>query len=169
MEGKSLSDSMAKQPIVFSDLYVNMVGAGEHSGALQDVLKRLADHYERFAEVQSKFKSALAYPAVVACVGATIIIFFMTFMLPKFMSIFEGLNVPLPSSTLMLVGIGKMMTSATFWVIFLLTAAAIVVVFLRFKSSPAGKRTLDGWKLNAPILGKVTRLNLFGQFARTLA
>jgi type II secretory pathway component PulF len=169
MEGKSLSDAMAKQPIVFSDLYVNMVRAGEQSGALQDVLKRLADHYERFAEVQSKFKSALAYPTVVACVGVAIIIFFMTFMLPKFMSIFEGLNVTLPTSTMMLVSIGKLMTSPTFWVPVLLTATALAVVFLRFKSSPAGRRALDGWKLNAPILGKVTRLNLFGQFARTLA
>lgn len=169
MEGKSLSDAMARQPIVFSDLYVNMVRAGEQSGALQDVLKRLADHYERFAEVQAKFKSALAYPTVVACVGVAIILFFMTFMLPKFMSIFEGLNVNLPTSTLMLVSIGKLMTSPTFWVLVLLTVTAIAILFLRFKSSPAGRRTLDAWKLNAPVLGKVTRLNLFGQFARTLA
>ncbi|MBI2924667.1 MAG: type II secretion system F family protein [Verrucomicrobia bacterium] len=169
MEGKSLSDAMAKQPIVFSDLYVNMVRAGEQSGALQDVLNRLADHFGRFAEVQAKFKAALAYPAVVACVGVAIIFFFMTFMLPKFMSIFEGLNVALPASTLMLVSIGKLMTSPSFWVIAGLTGAAILVVFLRFKSSPAGRRSIDRWKLNAPILGKVTRLNLFGQFARTLA
>ena len=133
------------------------------------MLNRLADHFARFAEVQAKFKAALAYPAVVACVGVAIIFFFMTFMLPKFMSIFEGLNVALPASTLMLVSIGKLMTSPSFWVIAGLTGAAILVVFLRFKSSPAGGRSIDRWKLNAPIIGKVTRLNLFGQFARTLA
>src|SRR5437016_8306416 len=99
MEGRSLSDAMAKQPKIFSDLFVNMVRAGEQSGALVEVLKRLADHYERFAEVQSKFVSALIYPAVVACVGIVIIIFFMTFMLPKFMTIFEGLKVELPLAT----------------------------------------------------------------------
>src|SRR6266446_2345477 len=65
MEGKSLSDAMAKQPLLFSDLYVNMVRAGEQSGALVEVLRRLADHYERFAEVQSKFVSAMIYPAIV--------------------------------------------------------------------------------------------------------
>src|SRR5438874_9500925 len=63
MEGRSLSDAMMKQTGVFSDLYINMVRAGEQSGALVEVLKRLANHYERFAEVQSKFISALIYPA----------------------------------------------------------------------------------------------------------
>ena len=68
MEGRSLSDSMAKQPRIFSDLYVNMVRAGESSGALVEVLRRMADHFERFAQVQSKFTSALVYPAFVAVV-----------------------------------------------------------------------------------------------------
>ena len=66
MEGRSLSDSMAKQPRIFSDLYVNMVRAGESSGALVEVLRRMADHFERFAQVQAKFSSALIYPAFVA-------------------------------------------------------------------------------------------------------
>src|SRR5437773_3831713 len=78
MEGRSLSDAMSRQPVIFTDMYRNMVQAGEQSGALEDVLRRLADHYERFAEVQSKLNSALIYPAVVACVGVVIIIFFMT-------------------------------------------------------------------------------------------
>src|SRR5690348_1225837 len=59
MEGRSLSDAMARQPVIFSDLYINMVRAGEQSGALVEVLRRLADHFERFSEVQSKFTSAL--------------------------------------------------------------------------------------------------------------
>src|SRR6516162_7264999 len=87
-EGRSLSDAMAKQPRIFSDLYVNMVRAGEQSGALVDVLRRMADHFERFAQVQSKFTSALVYPALVCCVGVAMIVFFLTVMLPKFMSLF---------------------------------------------------------------------------------
>ena len=70
MEGRGLSDAMAKQPVIFSDLYVNMVRAGESSGALVDVLRRLADHLQRFAEVQAKFQSALIYPAMVVCVAS---------------------------------------------------------------------------------------------------
>src|SRR5438445_8609594 len=111
MEGRSLSDAMSKQPKIFSDLFVNMVRAGEQSGALVEVLKRLADHYERFAEVQSKFVSALIYPAVVACVGVVIIIFFMTVMLPKFMSIFEGMKIRLPMSTQLLMNSGHFFSS----------------------------------------------------------
>src|SRR5205814_10126844 len=105
MEGRSLSDAMSKQPKIFSDLFVNMVRAGEQSGALVEVLKRLADHYERFAEVQSKFISALIYPTIVACVGIVIVVFFMSFMLPKFMTIFDGLKVPLPWATRILMDV----------------------------------------------------------------
>src|SRR6476661_6580923 len=107
MEGRSLSDSMIKQPRIFSDLYVNMVRAGESSGALVEVLRRMADHFERFAQVQAKFTSALIYPAFVAVVGAGIMFFFVTYMLPKFMSIFEGMNVPLPMVTQLLVSISN--------------------------------------------------------------
>ncbi|MHB8523632.1 MAG: type II secretion system F family protein [Limisphaerales bacterium] len=167
MEGRSLSDAMSKQPRIFSDLYVNMVRAGEQSGALEDVLRRLADHFERFAEVQSKFISALIYPAIVASVGVVIIIFFMTFMLPKFMSIFEGIKVPLPASTRALMAISNFFSG--YWWLILLTMVAAVVLFKRFQASPSGQRAIDDWKMRAPVLGKVVRLNLFGQFARTLS
>ncbi|HMJ90354.1 MAG TPA: type II secretion system F family protein [Candidatus Acidoferrum sp.] len=167
MEGRSLSDSMAKQPHIFSDLYVNMVRAGEQSGALVDVLRRLSDHFNRFADVQSKFKSALIYPAVVASVGIGIIIFFMTFMLPRFLQIFEGLKVELPLATRMLVGLSNSFTS--YWWLMILIIITVVVLFRRFKSTKEGKRKIDGWKMNAPVIGKVFRLNMFGQFARTLS
>jgi type II secretory pathway component PulF len=167
MEGRSLSDSMAKQKIVFSDLYINMVRAGEQSGALVDVLRRLADHFNRFAEVQTKFKSALVYPALVATVGIGIVIFFMTFMLPRFMTIFEGLKVELPLATRVLVHISNMFSH--YWWVMILLVITIVVLFKRFKATPEGKRKIDGWKMNAPVFGKVFRLNIFGQFARTLS
>ena len=169
MEGRSLSDAMAKQPQVFSDLYRNMVQAGEQSGALVEVLKRLSDHFERFAEVQSKFMSALIYPCIVACVGVVIIIFFMTFMLPKFMSIFTGLSVPLPLATKILMNISQFFGKPFNWAIMGLVGAVIVVLWVRFKATPEGKRKIDSWKMNAPIVGKVVKLNLFGQFARTLS
>jgi len=167
MEGKSLSDAMSKQPKVFSDLYVNMVRAGEQSGALYEVLRRLATHYERFAEVQSKFVAALIYPTIVACVGVVIIFFFMTFMLPKFMTIFQGLKVPLPWATRLLMGISDMFS--TYWWLMLSVLAVIIVLFKRFQASHGGRRRIDGWKMNAPVLGKAVRLNIFGQFARTLS
>ena len=167
MEGRSLSDAMGKQPVVFSDIYRNMVQAGEQSGALTEVLRRLASHFERFAEVQSRFMSALIYPCVVACVGVVIIIFFMTFMLPKFMSIFEGLSVPLPWATRMLMGMSNGFKN--YWWLGILLVITMGVLFNRFKATREGKIKLDRWKMNAPVLGKAVRLNLFGQFARTLS
>lgn len=165
-EGKSLSDAMARQPVVFSDLYINMVRAGEQSGALVEVLKRLADHFERFAEVQAKLVSALIYPAVVVCVGIGIIIFFMTYMMPKFMSIFEGMKVSLPASTMFLMNSGKFFQA--YWWVMILVVIVLVVLFKRYQATANGRRTLDGFKLKAPIFGGVNRINLYGQFARTL-
>ena len=84
MEGRSLSDAMAKQPLIFSDLYLNMVKAGEQSGALVDVLRRMGDHFQQFAEVKNKLTSAMIYPLMVCMVGIGLILFFIYFMLPKF-------------------------------------------------------------------------------------
>src|SRR2546423_13539378 len=167
MEGRSLSDSMAKQPRIFSDLYVNMVRAGESSGALVEVLRRMADHFERFAQVQAKFTSALVYPAFVSVVGICIVFFFMSYMLPKFMSIFQGMNVQLPLMTQILVNISYLFSG--YWWLMLGVALAIIIIFKRFQASTEGQRKIDHWKMNAPVFGKVIRLNLFGQFARTLS
>jgi type II secretory pathway component PulF len=167
MEGKSLSDSMAKQPHIFSPMYMNMVRAGEQSGALVEVLRRLADHFERFAEVQSKFSSALIYPAFVTTAGAIIMFLFMTKMLPTFMEIFDGMNIELPLPTRILMNISYVFSH--FWWLMILTVLAIIFVFRRFQSTEEGKRKIDQWKMTAPVVGKAVRLNLFGQFARTLS
>lgn len=168
-EGRSLSDSMAKQPHIFGDLYVNMVRAGEQSGALVDVLRRMADHFERFAQVQAKFTSALIYPAFVAVVGIVIIIFFMTYMLPKFLSIFGDMKVQLPMTTQILVGISNVFTNVWYMSGAGLFLFVLVIVFLRFRSTEEGRRRIDQWKMDAPVFGKVMKLNLYGQFARTLS
>jgi len=169
MEGRGLSDAMAKQPVIFSDLYVNMVRAGESSGSLVDVLRRMATHFQQFADVQSKFKSALIYPAMVCCVGGVIVAFFMFFMLPRFMSMFTGFTVTLPLPTRMLMKFSDTVTNPWFWAILIPCVLAMVVLFFRFRATEHGKRKMDEWKLKAPIVGKVFKLNLFGQFARTLS
>ena len=167
MEGRGLSDAMTKQPAIFSDLYINMVRAGEQSGALEDVLRRMADHFTRFAEVQAKFKSALIYPMFVMLVGIGIAVFFMTVMLPNFLKLFEGFKVPLPLATRMLIGISNAIKH--WWWLMLAVIATVSMLFYRFSASEHGKRKIDEWKISAPIFGKVMRLNFFGQFARTLS
>jgi type II secretory pathway component PulF len=166
-EGKGLSEAMAKQPVIFSGLYINMVKAGEQSGALVDVLQRMGTHFERFAEVQSKFTSAMIYPIFVCCVGMAISIFFMTVMLPSFMKIFQGMNIPLPLMTRILIGFNDFIKH-WYWLI-LAIIVAIGYAFARFRASDKGRRMLDHWQLTMPIFGKVVRLYMFGQFSRTLA
>jgi type II secretory pathway component PulF len=165
-EGRSLSDAMVRQPRIFSDLYVNMVRAGESSGSLVEVLRRMAHHFQQFAEVQAKFKSAMIYPAMVICVGLLLVVFFMTFMMPKFIEIFNGFNVPLPLPTKMLIATSALFTG--WWWMLILMAIALVVLYKRFQSSEAGRRKLDDWRMKAPVIGKVVQINLYGQFARTL-
>jgi type II secretory pathway component PulF len=165
-EGKSLSDAMKKQPRIFSDLYLNMVRAGEQSGSLVEVLRRMATHLQQFAEVQSKFTSAMIYPSLVICMGMLLITFFMFVMMPQFTTIFNGFDIELPLPTRMLIGFSNFLLG--YWWLLGLVVIVAVILFFRFKASDAGGRKLDEWKMKAPAIGKVVKLNLFGQFARTL-
>jgi len=167
MEGRSLSDAMSRRPAIFSDLYINMVRAGESSGSLVEVLRRMAAHFERFAEVQSKFMSAMVYPAIVAFVGVTLAVVFMVKILPTFISIFEGMEMQLPLMTQILVSVSDFLRG--YWWLLILIGISIFVLIRRYQSSPHGRRNIDEWKMRAPVFGKVIRLSLFGQFARTLS
>jgi type IV pilus assembly protein PilC len=167
-EGRALSDAMARQPVIFSDLYINMVRAGETSGKLVDVLRRMAAHFQQFADVQAKFKSAMIYPIMVVCFGILLVIMFMMFVMPKFTEIFLGFNIPLPLPTQLLIGISAFFTN--FWCVVIsgMVLLALFILFKRFQGSAAGKQKLDEWRMKAPVFGKVIQINLFGQFARTL-
>jgi len=165
-EGRSLSDAMSRQPQIFSDLYVNMVKAGEQSGSLVPVLRRMATHFQQFADVQATFKSAMIYPVMVIAVGILLIGFFMTVMMPKFTEIFTSFNIDLPLPTRILIATSGLFTSY-WWLMGGLILAAIVL-FKRFQSSAEGGRKLDEWRMKLPIFGRVIQINLFGQFARTL-
>jgi type II secretory pathway component PulF len=166
-EGRGLSEAMSKQPRIFSDLYVNMVKAGESSGALVEVLRRMADHFEKFAQVQAKFTSALIYPALVCCVGLAMIVFFLKVMLPKFMSLFGDVGFThLPMMTVILISISTAFNK--YWWLLMGIAIVAFILFKRFQATDAGRRKIDQWKMKAPIFGRVVCLNLYGQFARTL-
>jgi type II secretory pathway component PulF len=167
MEGKGLSEAMSKQSVIFSNLYINMVKAGEQSGALVDVLRRMGDHFEKFATVQNKFKSAMIYPLFVCCVGIAISIFFMTVMLPSFMTLFQGMHVQLPLATRMLIGMNDFFQR--WWLVMLGVLIVAIAAFNRYRKTEAGQLKLDELRMSAPIFGKVMRLHIFAQFARTLA
>jgi type II secretory pathway component PulF len=167
MEGRSLSDAMSKQPVVFNDLYVNMVRAGESSGALVDVLRRMAAHFQQFAELQGKVASAMIYPILVCCVGMGLVLFFIYFMLPHFVEMFNGFNVELPLPTRILIRVSYVLTHL--WWLLILILVMLAIFFRRFQNTEGGRRKLDQLKMNLPIVGKVVRVSLFAQFSRTLS
>jgi type II secretory pathway component PulF len=111
--------------------------------------------------------TAMIYPFMVCLVGVGLGLFFIYVMLPQFITMFQGFQVELPLPTRMLIQIGYVFTH--FWWLLILVLLALVGVFKRFKATPEGRRKLDIWKMNAPIFGKVIKLNLFAQFSRTLA
>ena len=165
-EGRNLSRAMKSHPDVFPAMYINMVKAGESGGSLVEVLERLADHYERFAEVRQKVISALVYPAFVIGLGFILIFVFMSYILPKFMKIFEGMNVELPLSTQVLQGLSNFF--ADFWWLVLVVIGFFSFILKAYFSSESGKERLHGWLLQAPLVRKIVRPTMFGQFARTL-
>ena len=165
-EGKTLSNAMALHPQSFPDMYLNMVKAGETSGSMVEVLKRLADHYERFAEVRSKVTTALVYQLFVMGLGMALIFVFMSYILPKFMQIFDGMNVSLPMSTRILQQMSGFF--AAYWWLILIFGFLFSVLMKRYFASPNGKRRLHGWLLTAPMISRIARPTYFGQFARTL-
>jgi type II secretory pathway component PulF len=159
---------MARQPVIFSDLYVNMVRAGEQSGSLVEVLRRMAEHFQQFADVQAKFKSAMIYPIMVICFGILLVILFMTAVMPKFIVIFNGFGIDLPLPTQILIAMSHVFTNFWCLVIAGLVAGALFILFKRFQTSKAGSRKMDEWRMKLPIFGNVIKINLFAQFARTL-
>ena len=165
-EAKPLSKAMADHPEVFPDMYLNMVNAGETSGSLVEVLKRLAEHYERFAEVRSKVTTALVYPLFVMGLGVALIFVFMSYILPKFMAIFKGMNVTLPMSTKILQLLSGFF--ASYWWAMIIAGVLFSILIKRYFSTPHGKHRLHSWILSAPLISRIARPTLFGQFARTL-
>ena len=165
-EGRNLSAAMASHPDIFPDMYINMVKAGESGGSLVEVLLRLAEHYERFAEVRQKVVSALVYPAFVIGLGFILIFVFMSYILPKFMKIFEGQKIALPLSTQILQGMSDFF--ATWWWLVLIVGVLFSVIMKIYFSSASGRERLHAWLLEAPLVKKIVRPTMFGQFARTL-
>lgn len=167
VQGESLSDSLSKHPEIFSRFFVNLIKAGEASGALDDVLLRLGKHQQQMAEVREKVVGALLYPLVIVCVGILVIVFFMLVMVPRFAMMFKEMGRTMPLPTRILIGVSDAFIGY-WWVGVLLIAGAVTVYRVRVRT-PEGRLALDAWKLRLPVFGNIIMANAFAQFARTLA
>ena len=166
-EGSSLADALAQHGKIFGTLYVNMVRAGEASGALDAVLARLADFTEGQAKLRQKVLGTLIYPVIMTIIGIGILALLMTVVVPKVTKIFESMKVTLPWTTRLLIFTSN--TLANWWWLLIPLAIGAVVSFLRWKQSPKGRPVWDRFVLRAPVFGSLVRMLAIARFSRTLA
>jgi type II secretory pathway component PulF len=166
VDGRSLSQALRDFPRIFSPLYVNLVSAGEASGALPDILKRLVAHLADVKSLQDRVKQALVYPAVLVVAGIGLIVIFMTVMVPKLTTFFKGTGQPLPAATQLLVTANHILV--TYWWVGLLAGAGLFSLFKIFTRSPEGRKAWDFFTWRLPVYSRIIRYRFYAQFARTL-
>jgi general secretion pathway protein F len=166
-EGSSLADALAQHPKAFSTLYVNMIRAGESSGALDVVLFRLADFTESQSRLRSKIVGTLTYPAAMLLISLVVMGILFTVVIPKITKIFEDTKVTLPWTTRLLIGFSGFVYD--WWWALLLLAVGAGMLFARWRRTPEGRARWDVWMLTVPIFGPLVRQIAIGRFARTLA
>lgn len=169
-EGENFGDALEKHPLVFSDVYVNMVRAGEAAGILDDILKRLALQQEKSATIRKKVKSAMSYPIVLMVI--TVLAFFglMLFVIPQIGKIIKDLggeDAELPMLTQIMLGISDALIA--YWFIILPIFGGVVFGLLRFLRTPAGKKIFHKVILKTPAISGIIKKVAVARFARTYA
>jgi len=165
-DGGSFSDALGQYPMVFSNLYVNMVKTGEVSGKLEIVLNRLANYLEKDQETRSKVQSSLAYPALILCVGFLTVFVLLTFVIPRITVMFDDLDQQLPMATTVLINISYFF--AHFWWLILAVIVFIGIYFKQKLQTDEGRLWFDSLQLKIPILNSFIKIVEVGRFARTL-
>ena len=166
-EGSSLGDALADYPKVFSDLYVNMVRAGEQAGALEQVLERLADYTEASVELQGKVAAALTYPAIMLLVALGVIGFMMAYVVPKITKLFEDMGADLPWITKVVIAMSKLLQG--YWWLLIGGGIAATVLGIRWYRTEGGRLKADEWILKVPGLGRMFLMVSISRFSSTLA
>jgi general secretion pathway protein F len=165
-EGASLADALKANPKVFSQLYMNMVSAGEASGTLEITLDRLADFLDEQVRFRGRFAAALAYPALMSVIGVGVLFFLFAFVMPRVVGMFEDMKQQLPFITLALLWVVKFLS--TLWWAILIVLGAAVYYARKYIATPAGKAWLDARLLRLPVFGALIRMIAVSRFTRTL-
>ncbi|MFK7885613.1 MAG: type II secretion system F family protein [Gammaproteobacteria bacterium] len=166
--GTSLADSLAKHPLHFDDLFVNLVSAGEQAGALETLLDKIATYKEKTEAIKKKIKKALFYPTAVMVVAFIVTAILLIFVIPQFENLFQGFGADLPAFTQFVINISQFVRSKGLFI-----AAAIIAAFMVFfyfkKRSRKMREILDRIALKLPIVGGILNKAAIARFARTLA
>lgn len=164
--GRTLADSLASHPKYFTDLYVNMVRAGEASGSLGVIFERLSEFEKTRDELRGYIISSMVYPALLSLVGAGSVLVLMNFVVPKFAQVFEQGNIPIPTPTRIMIETSRY--TQTYGPIVLAVLAVGLVAFTTYIRTTEGRLWWDGFRLKIPLLGDALRKAETARFARAM-
>jgi len=166
--GNSLANALAKNPLYFDDLFVNLVAAGEQAGALETLLDKIATYKEKTEAIKKKVKKALFYPAAVVAVAIVVTAILLVFVIPEFENLFKGFGADLPAFTRMVIDLSEFVRAQGFYIVAGLVA--FVAAFIYFKKrSRRMREILDITSLKLPIIGPILDKSCIARFARTLS
>ena len=166
--GSSLAEALAKHPLYFDDLFVNLVRAGEHAGVLDTLLDKIATYKEKTESLKGKIKKALFYPTAVLVVAILVTILLLVFVVPQFESMFKDFGADLPAFTRLVIDMSAFM-QAWWWAVLGGAIAAVVGLAQLHKRSSRFRRGLDRALLRLPIVGPILRKAAIARYARTLS
>lgn len=168
VEGSRLAQSLKSFPDIFNPLFIHMVEAGEASGALEQVLARLADFTESQAELTSKVKGALMYPLIMSLVGMGLMFYLLVSVVPKIVKVFENSdNAVLPLPTRILMWVSEF--AQDYWYLIILFGCLLIWLYKKYSRTPDGRFKIDRYSLKAPIFGELFRKIAISRFSRTLS
>lgn len=166
VRGETFSDACAHHPKTFPPLFSNMLRAGEASGAMTEVLRRLGDHYERDDNMRGKIKSAMTYPVIVLCFGVLAVVGALVWIIPQFQNVFNSLHAALPLPTRILIGLSDAVIHYGWLMV--LGVIALAIWFRKWKQTPSGIRRIDRWKLKAPLISGIVASGAYSSLAYTM-
>ena len=166
--GNALHQALGKHPLYFDDLYTNLVEAGEHAGALEAVLEKIATYKEKTEALKKKIKKALFYPAAVLAVAIIVTVILLLFVIPQFESLFKGFGADLPAFTQFVVNMSRWL-QANGWIVLIAAGAAVFTFAYFYRRSRPMRQFIDRMSLGIPVIGPILRKSAIARFARTLA
>jgi type IV pilus assembly protein PilC len=166
--GTSLHESIARHPLYFDDLFVNLVEAGEHAGALESLLDKIATYKEKTEALKKKVKKALFYPAAVMVVAVVVTLILLIFVIPQFESLFKGFGADLPAFTQMVIDMSKFVQSDGIEIAVVVGVGVWTFVYFH-KRSRKMREFMDRMSLKVPIIGPILNKSAIARYARTLS
>jgi type IV pilus assembly protein PilC len=166
--GTSLHESLARHPLYFDDLFVNLVEAGEQAGALESLLDKIATYKEKSEAIKKKVKKALFYPAAVLVVALIVTVILLLFVIPQFEELFKGFGADLPAFTQMVINLSKFVQHEGIFIAIVVSAGIWAFGYF-YKRSRKMREVLDRMSLKIPIIGPILNKAAVARFARTLS